>query len=89
MKCGVSATSLNASRSRFNSIVDTVVEIDEGVGGPYPLLQLLTGYQLSGLFQEDLKDSEGLFLQADFCPITTQFSRVLVQFELSEPNGRG
>jgi len=45
--------------------VEAVVEVDKGVCGPQPALQLFPGNYLSRSFQQQGKDLEGLFLQFD------------------------
>jgi hypothetical protein len=63
-----------------------VVKIHESVGRPNPLSQVFPRNHVAGVFQQDLQNLERLFLQPDLGPVAPQFSRILIQFELSEPD---
>jgi hypothetical protein len=70
----------------LNCFVNPVVKVDERVRGPDALLELLTRYQLAWLFQENLKDLKWLFLEPDSAAVLAKASRILVQFEVPEPD---
>jgi hypothetical protein len=58
-----------------------MIEVDEGVGGPEPALQLVPGHYLAGTFQQHGKNLERLFLQSDPGPVTFQLSSLEIYFE--------
>ena len=47
----------------LNRCIQAEIKIYEGIGGPYPLLQLLAGHQSSRVIQEQSEDLERLFLK--------------------------
>jgi hypothetical protein len=61
-----------------------MIEINESVGGPNPLLQFVPSDDLAGMLKQDLKNLEGLLLELDPDPVLTQFSGASVQFEDTE-----
>jgi hypothetical protein len=68
----------------LDGIVNSVVEIHEGIVRPESLAELFSGDQLAWLFQKDLQDSEGLFGQPDPRSVVKQFSSGLVYLERAE-----
>src|SRR6266446_4195607 len=72
----------------LNSVVETMVKIDKGVGGPDSLLQFFAGDDLTRLFQQDLQNLKRLFLELELDPFLTQFSGPKVYFEDTEANPR-
>jgi hypothetical protein len=64
-----------------------MIEIYKGIGWPDPLLQLLSGNQLAGMFQKNLEDLEGLLLQLDSCTLLAQFACPQVKLKVAEPDG--
>jgi hypothetical protein len=63
-----------------------VIEVNKRVGGPYPPLEFLTRSNLTRLLQQNLQNLKRLLLQSDLGPVAAQFSGVLIQFELPEPD---
>jgi hypothetical protein len=63
-----------------------VVEVDERVGRPDPLLQFLARNYFARSLQQNLQELKGLLLESHLRSVLTQFSCILIQFELSEPD---
>jgi hypothetical protein len=68
----------------FDIGVETVFEVDEGVGGPEALANLFAGNQLAGLFEQDGEDFDGLALQFELEVVPPQFFSVWVEGEGAE-----
>ena len=64
--------------------VQAVVEIDEGVGGPELLLQLLAGDHVAGALQQQRQHLEGLPLQAQLDSALAQFACAEIKLKDSE-----
>jgi hypothetical protein len=77
---------------RFTNLVDgfvqTVIEVDDRLA-PKFLLQLLPGYQLSGLFQQHRQDLKRLLLQSDAQATLRQFAGSKIDLEDSKPQPPG
>jgi hypothetical protein len=58
----------------FDRIVNTVIKIYEGVGGPDTPLEFLARNESAGGFKKYLKNLQRLLLQADSCAAFTQLS---------------
>jgi hypothetical protein len=69
----------------LDGVVEAVVEIHEGIGGPDAPLQLLARDRLTGMFQKDLQNLEGLLLQLDLHTVLAEFARTQIKLEVSEP----
>lgn len=67
---GFCAEPSRVSRS-LDCLVETDIEVAEGLTGPQPLLQLFPGHHPSRPFHEDGKEIRGLLLQLDAGAIFT------------------
>jgi len=65
-----------------------VIEIDKSVGGPDFLLQLFPRDHLARIFQQNLKNLQGLLLKLDLDALLAQFPGAQVHFENTEANRR-
>ena len=65
----------------FDGGIQTVIKIDEGIGGPEPGPQFLTCDDLPRLFKKQAEDLEGLFLQANFGVLTPELAALQISFE--------
>ena len=65
----------------FDGGIQTVIKIDEGIGGPEPGPQFLTCDDLPRLFKKQAEDLEGLFLQANFGALTQELTAFEISFE--------
>src|SRR6202020_3050030 len=65
--------------------VEALVESDIGVRRPEPCLQLLTGYNLSWVFQQHGQNAKGLFLQGQSPPVLVQLARGHIDLEKTGP----
>ena len=61
-----------------------MVEIDEGVGRPELLLQLLPGDHIAGTLQQHGQNLEGLLLEFDPQPVPAQLAGVQVGLKGAE-----
>jgi len=61
-----------------------VIEVDDRLA-PEFLAQLLPGYQLSGLFQQQRQDLKRLFLQPDAQAALCQFAGSTIDLEDAKP----
>ena len=68
--------------------VQAVVEINERVGGPEALANLLAGDQLAGLLQQDFENLDRLALQLQPDAILTELSALRVELEGAETENR-
>src|SRR6188472_2903809 len=82
---GFSAESSNASRKRFRR-VQTMVEVNEGIGGPQFAAQFLPSDYLARVSKRANKNSEGLLLQLDLYAVLAQFAGAQVEFEKTKAN---
>jgi hypothetical protein len=64
--------------------VQTVVEVNEGIGRPILGAQLFTSDHFAGPLQQDREHLERLFLEFDPCALLAQFSRAEVYLKHSE-----
>ena len=56
----------------FDGIIQSVVEINEGVGGPEPLSKFFSRHQLARAFEERLKNRERLILKVNFVTVLSK-----------------
>src|SRR6202007_2784559 len=69
----------------LNGIINSVIEINEGIGGPNILAQVFARNDPARLFQQNPKNLERLLLQADpGSVLLAQFSGLRVQFKARE-----
>ncbi len=68
----------------LNGVVKALFKINERIGGPDSLLQLLPGNHLAPTFQEHLQDLKGLLLELDSCALLSQLSRLQIHLERIE-----
>ena len=66
-----------------------MIEIDERVGGPDLLAKLFAGHDLSGTFQQNGENLEGLLLKPDAGAILAQLAGVEVHFENAKSHRPG
>jgi hypothetical protein len=66
--------------------VDAVFKVNEGIGGPEPLLDLFPRHHLAGPLEEHGENLEGSFLQLDLAAVMAQFTSSKVNFELPDPD---
>ena len=71
-----------------NRIVQAMIEIDKGVGGPNLRSQLLASDYFARVLQQSDQNLKGLFLQSDLRSVSAQFTCSQVQFEHTEPSRR-
>jgi len=64
--------------------IEAAVKINESMGWPEPLPELVSRYHLTGMVQEKAENLEGLFLKLDPNAALAKFSRPDVQFENAE-----
>jgi len=88
MKRGVSAVSPKASRRRLIVLLRTVLEFDERILGPEPLLELLPGDHLPRMLDECEQDLERLLVKFDSDALLAQLSRPGIHLERAETNRR-
>ena len=69
--------------------VQAVIEVDESVGGPELLLQLLAGDDLAGAVEQESQDLERLSLEAEPHAILAQFPGGEIELEDSEAGDSG
>src|SRR5262249_39948928 len=69
-----------------DGLVQAVIEIDEGVGGPEFVAQLLAGNDFTGMFQKHDQDLEGLFLEPDLRAMLTQFTGPQIDLKRAKAN---
>jgi hypothetical protein len=67
--------------------IQVVLEIDEDLRRPEPVLELLTRDDLAGALEEQRQDLEGLFAQADAHASFVKPTGREVDLELAESNG--
>jgi hypothetical protein len=63
-----------------------MVEVDESIGRPEPLLHLLAGHQLTRPLQQQGQHLKRLPAQLEFPPVLAQFARAKVNFINPEAN---
>src|SRR6266702_2465916 len=68
----------------LDCIVNTVIEVYEGVGRPNILPQFLAGDDFARALQENLQNLEWLFLQPDLDSLPAQFSGIFIQLKSPE-----
>lgn len=66
--------------------VQSVVELDEGVGGPKSLTNLFSGNQFAGALEQHGEDLERLFLQPDSQSVFGQDELFKINFKPSKFN---
>ena len=69
-----------------NGRIQVVLEVDEDVARPEPVLQLLSRDDLTGPLEEQRQDLEGLLAQADAHPSLVEPPGCEVDFEVAESN---
>jgi hypothetical protein len=65
----------------LDGVVQPGFEVDERVGRPEALPEFLSRYDLTGIFQQDLENLEGLFLELEPDAPLAQLSRAQVCLE--------
>ena len=81
-RCGIAQNLPNLIYRR----IQAMVEIDEGVGGPKFLPQVIPRDDFTSPLQQNREHLPGLALQTQFHAILAQFSGVKVKFEDAEPD---
>jgi hypothetical protein len=66
--------------------VNAVFKVNEGIGGPELLLDLLPRHRLARPLEESGENLERSFLQLDLVPVVAQLTRSKVNFELPDPD---
>ena len=67
--------------------VETVVEIDKGVGGPESGAELLACDELTRILQQDRQDLEGLILKLDLLAVFAQFGGGKISLKNAKADG--
>jgi hypothetical protein len=67
-----------------DGLIEAVIEIDVGVGGPEIFLEVLAGDEFAGMLDEYGEDTEGLFLDSDAQAVFAEFAGAKIEFEDSE-----
>ena len=68
----------------FDSRIDAVIELDDGVVRPEPLPDVLAQHHLARVIEQHEQDLEGLVLKANADSVFAQFGRSNVQLEGSK-----
>jgi hypothetical protein len=68
-----------------NRCVQTVVEINEGIGGPDSFLKFFAGCNLTRIFQQRLQNQERLLLQTYANASSAKLARPMIEFVIPEP----
>jgi hypothetical protein len=63
-----------------------VIEVDKSVGGPDSLLQLFPRDHRAWIFQQNLKNLQGLLLKLDLDALLAQFPGANIHFVDAEAN---
>src|SRR5215470_4689134 len=67
-----------------DGVVQAVIEVDESVGGPQPVAQLIPGDDLAGLFQKNHQYLKRKALNRELDATFAQFRGAEVQFKHAE-----
>jgi hypothetical protein len=72
----------------FDGVVQAVIEVDKGVGGPKALPQFFAVHHVARMLQQELQDLQRLLLQLHPDAMLPQFSGDRIYLERTEANGR-
>jgi len=70
----------------FHGGVNAVFKINEGIGGPEFLLELVPCHHFAGSLEEQGENLEGPLLELDLLAISAEFPSSKINFELSDPD---
>jgi hypothetical protein len=70
----------------LHRVIQALIEVDEGVGGPDSPLQLFAGHNVTGALKQCAQELERLNLQFDPEAVAMQFARPEPDFEITEAN---
>jgi len=72
---------MNRGFSSFDSVVEAVLKIDEGIGRPQALLKFVPRNNVTPAFKQYLEDVERLVLKLDPDAVFAQFACAQIQLE--------
>jgi hypothetical protein len=73
----------------IDSGINTVFEVNEGVGGPEILPDLFSSDHFAGALQERRKNLEWPLLKLDLFPVAPQLTAAKISFEISDAEAHG